>query len=66
MAITVTAIPITTFCTTMRSRLAMAWNTRRPTPGSVNTFSITTVPVSRLANCRPITVSTGTSALRST
>ena len=50
----------------MMSRLAIAWNTSRPTPGRLNTFSTTTVPVSRLANCSPMIVSTGTKALRST
>ena len=44
----------------------MAWNTSRPTPGSTKTFSTTMVPVIRLANCSPATVSTGIMALRST
>src|SRR6478736_4807031 len=66
MTTTAAASSMTTLRTTGRSRLAIAWNTSRPRPGSENTCSMTTVPASRLANCRPITVTTGTIALRST
>ena len=48
MTTTVAASSMTTLRTTSRSRLAIAWKTSRPSPGSENTFSITTVPVSRL------------------
>ena len=45
IVITVAAISITSACTSGRSRLPMAWKISRPRPGSENTFSITTVPV---------------------
>src|SRR5947207_2299722 len=66
MTITVAASSITMLRTTIRSRLAIASNTSPPMPGSEKTRSMTTVPAIRLANCRPITVSTGTKALRKT
>ena len=44
----------------------MLWNSNRPSPGSENTFSITTAPPSSSANCIPATVSTGMEALRNT
>ncbi|MOA18592.1 hypothetical protein D3C78_1389200 [compost metagenome] len=46
--------------------MAIDWKISRPRPGRKNTFSTTMVPASRLANCRPITVTTGIMALRST
>ena len=46
--------------------VAILSSTSRPMPGRLNTFSTITAPASRKANCRPMTVVTGISALRST
>ena len=59
------AISITQSSTTSVSRLEIDCSIRRPRPGRTNTFSTTIAPAIRLANCRPMIVSTGTSAFGS-
>ena len=62
-AMTKAARPITQFSTTSTSRLAIDCTISRPSPGSTNTFSTTTAPAIRLANCRPRIVRIGGNAL---
>ena len=68
IVITVAAISIITMRLHQRQvAVADGLEDQPPRPGSETSFSITTVPVTRLANFTgPITVSTGTMALRST
>ena len=63
--ITMIAISITQFSTTRVSRLEIDCRMSRPSPGRTNTFSTTIAPAIRLANCRPMMVRMGTSALGS-
>jgi len=68
MALTTTAKitkTITIVCTVGRSRSVTACRSMLPSPGMTNTFSITTAPMRRLVICSPVTVSTGSAALRS-
>ena len=52
-------------CAVGKSLDTMAPTASRPTPGQENIVSVTTAPPSRNAACRPISVTTGISALRS-
>ena len=52
-------------CAVGKSLDTMAPTASRPTPGQENMVSVTTAPPSRKAACRPISVTTGISALRS-
>src|SRR5208282_5036027 len=64
-AITIIAVSITPFSTTRVSRLEIDCSIRRPSPGRTNTFSTTIAPAIRLANCSPMMVRIGVSALGS-
>src|SRR5271163_536847 len=61
-AMTNAANPMTQSSTTSTSRLAIDWTISRPRPGSTKTFSTTTAPATRLANCSPTMVRIGGSA----
>ena len=52
-------------CTIGKSSCRIAPTIRRPTPGTANTVSVSTAPPRRSPNCRPITVTIGSAALRS-
>ena len=52
-------------CASGKSLEVMAPTAMRPTPGQANMVSVTTEPPSRKPICRPISVTTGISALRS-
>ena len=59
-----TATRSTMPCTTGKSLLSTQSTANLPMPGQANTVSVKSAPPSRLPNCRPMTVDTGSMALR--
>ena len=64
MTITMVEITSTVPCTLSKSRLPTSFRSIRPTPGRLNTCSITTEPAIRLAIWTPRIDTTGIEALR--